>query len=240
MANHHRAIQRVAKYGLSRWYIERSAAFLSSFFGIYSTLSCVDEDINNHQSEVKLWKSDRLNRASKRKAKAQDTAKSISTARTDKTGYSELYPYLTRLQVAKFSLAGGFGFRKTLLGGNYYKLSGSQNRTIYKRQFRQNRRRNGTHEQAPPQRRYRQRTHIAQSLLQEVGRRSNCAMEKDNERVKRHVPREEKFYRFRRYDYNVGYGVLRAARLEERRRNAFWRNGVFQSVLRVCVAGNRL
>lgn len=61
--------------------------------------------------------------ASKQKAKAQDTAKSNSAARTNKTGYAEyihigVYPYLTRLQVAKFALTGGnFVGRTLFIGG---------------------------------------------------------------------------------------------------------------------------
>ena len=45
-------------------------------------------------------------------------------------------------------------------------------------------------------------------------------MEKDNERTKCNLPREEKVGCFRGYDYHFGHRVLRAARLEERRRNA--------------------
>ena len=52
-------------------------------------------------------------------------------------------------------------------------------------------------------------------------------MEKDDARAERNIPREEKVSCFLRYDYNVGHGVLRAIRLEERRRNTVCGNGVF-------------
>ena len=57
----------------------------------------------------------------------------IKQYRSDgQNGICGVYPYLTRLQVAKFALAGGNYYRRE----QNYKLSGSQNRTVYKRQLR--------------------------------------------------------------------------------------------------------